>query len=64
MPTSRNRNAPLDKPSGCSDRDGDGGVKYDLQEIGSERRGGYTWYGTWGERVLASYARCPHRTGD
>lgn len=44
--------------------DRDGVVKYDLQEIGSERRGGYTWYGTWGERVLATYAKWPHRTGD
>jgi len=42
-----------------SDRDGI--VKYDIQEIGSERRGGYTWYGTWGTRALKEYARWPHR---
>ncbi|MFG0295883.1 MAG: pectate lyase, partial [Maioricimonas sp. JB045] len=42
-----------------SDRDGI--VKYDIQEIGSERRGGYTWYGTWGTRALKEYARLPHR---
>jgi pectate lyase len=36
-----------------SDRDGK--VKYDLQEIGSERRGGYTWYGEWGTKVLKTY---------
>jgi hypothetical protein len=26
-------------------------------EIGSERRNGYAWYGTWGEKVAAHYAR-------
>lgn len=41
--------------------DRDGVVKYDLQEIGSERRGGYTWYGTWGEEVRQAYARWPYR---
>jgi pectate lyase len=42
-----------------SDRDGI--VKYSLDEIGSERRGGYTWYGTWGESVLSAYAKWPYR---
>ena len=28
--------------------DRDGVIKYDINEIGSERRGGYTWYGGWG----------------
>lgn len=38
-----------------SDRDGI--VKYDLNEIGIERRGGYAWYGTWGENVIKAYAK-------
>ncbi|MCA8988876.1 MAG: pectate lyase, partial [Planctomycetaceae bacterium] len=38
-----------------SDRDGI--IKYDLQEIGSERRGGYTWYGNWGSGLLKKYAK-------
>ena len=42
-----------------SDRDGI--VKYNLDEVGSERRGGYTWYGNWGESVLNSYAKWPYR---
>lgn len=29
----------------------DGVVKYDIAEIDAERRNGYAWYGTWGERV-------------
>ncbi|MCB9872733.1 MAG: pectate lyase [Planctomycetaceae bacterium] len=41
--------------------DRDGVVKYALEDIGSERRGGYTWYGNWGENVLKEYARWPHR---
>jgi PelA/Pel-15E family pectate lyase len=40
------------RPIFC-DRDGE--VKYDIEEIGSERRGGYTWYGTWGSNVLNTY---------
>lgn len=42
-----------------SDRDGI--IRYDIQQIGSERRGGYTWYGNWGTRVLEDYANWPHR---
>ncbi|HBJ33269.1 MAG TPA: pectate lyase [Planctomycetaceae bacterium] len=41
--------------------DRDGVVKYSLDEIGSERRGGYTWYGNWGTGVLKIYAKWPHR---
>ena len=37
--------------------DRDGVVKYDIQEIGAERRGGYTWYGNWGQTVLNEYAK-------
>lgn len=42
-----------------SDRDGI--IKYDIQQIGDERRGGYTWYGNWGKNVLKAYAKWPHR---
>ncbi len=41
--------------------DRDGIVKYKIEEIGSERRGGYSWYGNWGEGILKSYAQWPHR---
>ncbi|MCX6903423.1 MAG: hypothetical protein NTW03_08090 [Verrucomicrobia bacterium] len=37
--------------------DRDGVKKYSLAEIGSERRNGYSWYGNWGERVAADYAK-------
>ncbi len=40
--------------------DRDGIVKYDVEEIGPERRGGYTWYGNWGESLANSYAKWPH----
>lgn len=40
--------------------DRDGIVKYDLEEIGSERRGGYSWYGNWGVNVAKDYAKWPH----
>lgn len=33
----------------------DGIKKYNLAEIEPERRNGYAWYGTWGERVASSY---------
>ncbi|MEO1616407.1 MAG: pectate lyase [Planctomycetota bacterium] len=42
-----------------SDRDGI--IRYDIQQIGSERRGGYTWYGNWGKSVFNDYANWPHR---
>jgi pectate lyase len=41
--------------------DRDGVVKYNLDEVGSERRGGYTWYGNWGDAVLKAYSKWPHR---
>jgi len=41
--------------------DRDGVIKYDIEQIGSERRGGYAWYGTWGSNVLKSYEKWPHR---
>ena len=44
--------------------DRDGVVKYDIQEIGGERRGGYTWYGNWGEKVAKGFAKWPHREAD
>lgn len=40
--------------------DRDGIVKYDVEEIGPERRGGYTWYGNWGESLANSYSKWPH----
>ena len=36
-------------------------VRYDIQEIGSERRGGYTWYGNWGANVLKDFAKWLHQ---
>ena len=41
--------------------DRDGVAKYDIEEIGSERRGGYSWYGNWGEGVAKAYDKWPHR---
>jgi hypothetical protein len=35
----------------------DGIVKYRMSEIEQERRGGYAWYGNWGEAVLAEYKK-------
>lgn len=37
--------------------DRDGVVKYDLTEVGEERRSGYAWYGNWGEKVAQAYAK-------
>ncbi|MEZ6134825.1 MAG: pectate lyase [Pirellulaceae bacterium] len=45
---------PTNRPFFC---DRDGVVKYDIEEIGSERRGGYTWYGNWGESLASTYAK-------
>lgn len=36
--------------------DRDGVKKYDIAEIGHERRNGYSWYGNWGEKVAKRYA--------
>ncbi|MCD6288493.1 MAG: hypothetical protein J7M12_05205, partial [Candidatus Hydrogenedentes bacterium] len=33
----------------------DGIVKYDISEIESERRNGYSWYGDWPEDALAAW---------
>lgn len=41
-----------------SDRDGI--VKYEIMQIGEERRSGYTWYGNWGDDVLKEYATWTH----
>lgn len=41
--------------------DRDGVPKYDIEEIGGERRGGYSWYGNWGNGVASAYATWPHR---
>lgn len=36
--------------------DRDGVKKYDIAQIGHERRNGYAWYGNWGEGVAKAYA--------
>jgi PelA/Pel-15E family pectate lyase len=41
--------------------DRDGIVKYDIEEVGSERRDGYTWYGSWGSSLLATHKKWPYR---
>lgn len=41
--------------------DRDGVPKYGLEEIGSERRNGYSWYGNWGNSLANAYAKWPHR---
>jgi pectate lyase len=35
--------------------DRDSVKKFDIAEIGPERRNGYSWYGTWGEKVAKRY---------
>ena len=35
----------------------DGVIKYDIAQIEPERRNGYAWYGGWGSKVAAQYAR-------
>jgi pectate lyase len=40
----------------------DGVPKYRFEEIEAERRNGYAWYGTWGERVARDYARWRKKT--
>ncbi len=39
----------------------DGVVKYKLDEIEPERRGGYAWYGNWGDDLIKAYNKWPHR---
>lgn len=41
--------------------DRDGIVKYEIEDVGSERRNGYTWYGSWGSSLLATYKKWPYR---
>lgn len=41
--------------------DRDGIPKYSIDEIGKERRNGYSWYSTRGERVLKAYSKWPYR---
>ena len=36
--------------------DRDSVKKYDMAEIGHERRNGYSWYGSWGEKVEKRFA--------
>ncbi len=43
--------------------DRDGVKRAALSEISRERRTGYAWYGTWGEKVLKDYERWQHRVG-
>jgi pectate lyase len=35
----------------------DGVMKFSITEIEPERRNGYAWYGTWGEKVINQYAK-------
>lgn len=39
----------------------DGVVKYNVEEIEAERRGGYSWYGNWGENIASLYSQWSHR---
>ncbi len=39
----------------------DGVAKYDIEQIEAERRGGYTWFGNWGESLANTYAKWPYR---
>jgi PelA/Pel-15E family pectate lyase len=49
------------KPFFC---DRDGIIKYDIQEIGYERRNGYAWYGSWPKKLLeATYPEWLKRNG-
>ncbi|MFK8115656.1 MAG: pectate lyase [Rubripirellula sp.] len=41
--------------------DRDGIPKYDVDEIGKERREGYSWYGSWGDSLANAYAKWPYR---
>lgn len=37
--------------------------KYALAEIEAERRNGYAWYGTWGDRVVKDFAKWKEKWG-
>lgn len=41
--------------------DRDGVKKYDLSEIGEERRKGYAWYNTSGDEVAKAFSKWPYR---
>ena len=41
--------------------DRDGVRKYDFNQIGKERRNGYSWYGSYGHDVLKAYAEWSQR---
>ena len=43
--------------------DRDGAKRYDLREVGEERRAKYAWYGTFGEKVLSEYPKWAKRVG-
>jgi PelA/Pel-15E family pectate lyase len=42
----------------------DGIKKFDIAEIEAERRNGYAWYGEWGSRVSAEFAKWKHKWRD
>ncbi|HEX3133460.1 MAG TPA: pectate lyase, partial [Planctomycetota bacterium] len=44
--------------------DRDGVKRWTLSEISRERRTGYAWYGTWGEKVLREHAQWLQRNGE
>jgi PelA/Pel-15E family pectate lyase len=43
--------------------DRDGVKRYNLSEVGEERRAKYAWYGTWSEKVLSEYPKWAKRVG-
>ncbi len=42
----------------------DGVKKHGIAETETERRNGYAWYGTWGERVAAHHAKWKSERGE
>jgi PelA/Pel-15E family pectate lyase len=43
--------------------DRDGVKRYNLSEVGEERRAKYAWYGNWGEKVISEYPKWKERVG-
>ncbi|MEA2707521.1 MAG: hypothetical protein QOF78_122 [Phycisphaerales bacterium] len=43
--------------------DRDGGKRYELSEVGEERRAKYAWYGNWGEKVASEFEKWKKRVG-
>jgi pectate lyase len=43
--------------------DRDGVKRYDLSEVGEERRAKYAWYGTWCDKALSQYPKWAKRVG-